>query len=352
MLKRVPRTNAALAAALALLTATAPAFAAINQTGPGEDGGGGTTEPPPPPPPPPPGYWEKVTAASDMIGTTHWGAGYLASIKVAATPGNTTQGTKDKLEGHASLAARAKLNGTTLQMFAVRAAGTTIAESRSDFNLTAYVGAAAVYSKDYASTTSTHTFLDESKSWNKTFVKKSATLWVGPVPVALSMRATGNLSAKLSGKISNVGLEAGAEGAGGANLYASAGTGFEYCLPGVGYPCVGASAGVYVDLKLIEATMPATAKIWWSLSRAGGALLNWQTTANLHLKSLNGELGLYAKAFLSGVFDEYWSTVLVRWNGFTAVVPIVNLAGNHCLVGSCTVLGPIGGIGGIGGFGL
>jgi len=112
----------------------------------------------------------------------------------------------------------------------------------------------------------------------------------------------------------------------------SAAVGGQYCLGGL---CVGASAGVYSDVKLIEAAAPARAELWWSLSKYGGVLLNYAARADLTLSSLDGELGLFAEACLGGCISD--SVKLIDWNGFSATYNIFNQSGSYCLAGTCSL---------------
>ena len=312
---------------------SSPAHAAIDLDGPGDETGGGgttggtgggtTTTP----------YWQKNFVKSDLFGTTTWGAGYKVYANVNATPAHDT--VKDKLEAKLGLETYAKVDGYYTSLFAVRLAGSTEAKRRTDASLAAYVGSAAIYTKSYASETSTYTFLNVTPiNWSKTFFSKTVNMSVGFIPVTFTVKATGELRANLTGKISNIGIEGAASPGGKASLYASAAIGGQYCVDYVG--CVGASAGVYSDVKLLEASAPANVSIWWSLAPlSAGVLLNWVANASVTLSSLDGEAGVYAEACLVACIHE--SAKLIEWSGFTATFPIVNQSGNYCLAGTCTL---------------
>jgi hypothetical protein len=199
-------------------------------------------------------------------------------------------------------------------------------------SFTAYIGGAAIYTKPYSSATSTYVPLAISERWPRTFVDKTVNVAVGPVPVTFRVQATGELAATLSGKISNVGIEFGGGPSGKASLYASAAVGGEYCLWGA---CVGASAGVYASVTLVEASAKPNLAIWWSLTAPyGGIQLNYLANAGLTLKTLDGELGVFASACLGGCLD--WSSTLIDWPGITSTWYLINATGKYCLTGTCT----------------
>ena len=313
-----------------LLIAPLSASAAINLDDPGDggggggtSGGGGTTTTPP--------TWQKTYAKSALFGSTSWGAGYAISGSLSAYVADATH--KDRLAASMSAETYAKINGGRYRLFGARVAGNTEAKARTDLSFNAYVGSATIYSKSYASTTSTYTYTPiPSATWNTTFFDRSATVDV-IVPITFRVKATGHLSANLTGKISNVGVEANASPSGKASLYASAAVGGQYC---VGPACVGATAGVYSDVTLVKASAPANVALWWSLSRYGGVLLNYVAQASVTVSSLDGELGLFAEACLGGCISD--SVKLIDWNGFTATYNIANMSGSYCLLGTCSLV--------------
>jgi hypothetical protein len=327
--------------ALSFVLATlvlAPGIAvAVDDDDPGEgDGGGGGG---PPPPPPPPGYWSKTYNHGNYWGTTNWGAGYNLSGSLTATPKQSAT-TKDKLTASAQARAYAKLDGTSYSMLEVRASGTTQAKGRTDFTLGLYVGGATIYTKQWESTTSTYTFLNQTPiDWQKTFIDESLSIWVGPVPVTFTGKATGRIKATINGKISNVGIEANAGPAGNASFYGSAAIGGEYCAWGV---CVGASAGFYGSVDLIDVKVPSEAAVWWSLATPNvGVKLNYKLKSSLDVETLSGEFGVFAEVSLGGTLR--WDSTLFDWNGLTYHYALLNISGTHCLSGTCTVIPPPGG---------
>jgi hypothetical protein len=312
-----------------LLLAPLSASAAIDLDDPGDGGsggggtGGGTTTTPP--------TWQKTYAKGALFGTTSWGAGYAINGSLSAYVADATH--KDRLAASMSAETYAKINGGRYRLFGARVAGNTEAKARTDLSFNAYVGSATIYSKSYASTTSTYTYTPiPTATWNTTFFDRSATVDL-IVPITFRVKATGHLSANLTGKISNIGVEASANPSGKASLYASAAVGGQYC---VGPACVGATAGVYSDVTLVQASAPANVALWWSLSKYGGVLLNYVAQASLSLSSLDGELGLFAEACLGGCVSD--SVKLINWDGFTASYTIANMSGNYCLAGTCSLV--------------
>jgi hypothetical protein len=327
-MNRLSRT-ALLLAVLTPLSATA----AIDIDDPGDEpggggGGGGTGDPPPPQP-----TWTKSYTKSDLWGSSDWGAGYRIYGNMSATPAHDT--VKDKLTASLGLETYAKINGSHTQLATVRAAGSTEAKKATSLSFNAYVGSANVYTKSYTSTTSTYTFLNVTPvDWEKTFFNKSVNISVGIIPVSFTVKSTGRIKFNLTGKISNVGVEAAATPGGKASLYASAAIGGQYCL---GPVCVGATAGVYADVNLLEASAPANAALWWSLAPiTAGVLLNYSAKADATIKSLDGELGLFAEGCIGGCIYE--SVELIDWDGFAAAFNIANYSGSHCLVGQCSLV--------------
>lgn len=290
--------------------------------GGGSTGGGGTTTPPP--------DWQKTYSKAQLFGTTTWGAGYAINGSLSARKADATH--KDRLAASLSAETYAKINGSRYSLFTARLVGNTEAKARTDVSFNAYAGSATIYTKSYASTTSTYTFLNlPLSSQPVTFFDKSATVDLF-VPITFRVKATGQIGAGLSGKISNVGIEASANPSGKASLYASAAVGAKYC---VGPACVGVSAGVYSDVKLVEAAAPARAEIWWSLSKYGGVLLNYLAKADLTLSSLDGELGLFAEACLGGCISD--SVKLIEWDGLSTSYSVFNQSGSYCLAGTCSL---------------
>lgn len=314
------------------LIAPAAALAAIDndtgggETGGGGGGGGGTTTTPPP-------AWTKSFTKSGKFGTTSWGAGYKVYANFSATPKHDEY--NDKLAASLGLETHAKVNGSYLKLASVRAQGSTEAKRKSTVSFGAYVGSAAVYSKSYTSETSTYTFANVTPvDWHKTFFERTVNMSVGVIPVTFTVKATGKIKFDLTGKLSNVGVEIASNPGGNASLYASAAIGGQYCVDYVG--CVGASAGVYSDVKLVEAAAPVKGALWWSLAPgATGVRINFLGQANATISSLDGELGVFAKACLGACIEE--SAKLVDWDGVTATFPIANVSGYYCLAGTCTL---------------
>lgn len=313
---------------LAPLTATA----SIATDGPGDGGdtgggttGGSTTTTPRP-------TWSKSFTRSDLFGNSSWGGGYKVYGNMSATPAHDD--VNDKLAANMGLETYAKVNGSRLRLASVRANGSTEAKRKSTVSFGAYVGSAAVYSKSYTSLTSTYTFANVTPvNWDKTFFNRTVNISVGMIPVTFTVKATGAIKFNLTGKLSNVGVEMNSTPGGKASLYASAAIGGQYCVDYVG--CVGASAGVYSDVRLLEASAPINAAVWWSLAPgATGVRLNFLGKANATISSMSGELGVFAKACLVGCIDE--SVKLIEWAGFTATFAIANFSGYYCLTGTCT----------------
>ena len=73
-----------------------------------------------------------------------------------------------------------------------------------------------------------------------------------------------------------------------------------------------------------------------------GVQLNYFNKADLVLSTLSGVLGVFAEAHVAGLFDKRWEQPLLDWGGFTATLPLGNVSGKHCLVGTCpsTILLP------------
>ena len=261
-----------------------------------------------------------------------WGAGYSVSARLAATP-RSTAGTKDKLEGFGDLDTFARMNGSRYSLFKVRVTGLAEARTRTDLNLTAYVAGAAVHTVAFVSQTGSYVPLSSSGYWPRTFFDRSVSVGVGPIPVTFRARATGELGASLTGKISNVGFEAMTGPSGKASLFASAAVGGQYCVDYLG--CIGASAGVSVNVTLVEASAPITAGLWWSLvNRGWGAQLNFNLTSTLNLRSLDGWLKVCASACLGGCLD--WDRKLIDWRGTSGQYTLFNASGKYCLFGECT----------------
>jgi hypothetical protein len=326
--------------ALLLITALSlfpsAAYALDDQEGPGDEEPTPTTQPSGPATPPPPApAWSKSYSPGAYVGNSNWGAGWALNGRLAAYP-KTTVGTRDKLEASASLNAYARLNGSNYSMFRVEASGVTQAKYRTDLGFTAYVGGAAIYTKSYSSATSTYVPLSIGQTWPRTFVDKSVTVAVGPIPVTFRVQATGQVGASLTGKISNVGIEMAAGPSGKASLFASAAVGGQYCVwTPFGDACVGATAGLSIDLTLLEASAPTNLAVWWSLAGPyGGVLLNYLATSNITLKSLGGHLDVFAEGCIGGCLS--WDSTLVEWPGATATWWLFNVNGKYCLTGQCT----------------
>jgi hypothetical protein len=317
--------------ALCLLAPVAPltAHAEINldddgDGGGGTSGGGGGTQPQPGTP-----TWSKSYSKADSFGNSDWGAGYKINGSLSATPKYSTY--NDKLAASMTLETYAKLDGSYLRLVRARATGNTEAKKRTEVSLAAYAGPATIWSKTWASTTSTHVFLNETPvNEPHTFIDKTVNVSVFGLPVSFRAKATGLFKVSITGKISNVGLEAAATPIGKASLYTSAAIGGQYCAWGL---CVGVTAGVYSDVTLVEASAPAKVSVWWSLAAYGGVLLNYLAKADATIKSLDGEAGVFAEACLGGCISEHLK--LIDWTGFTATYAIANMSGSYCLAGMC-----------------
>ena len=315
--------------AFLLLIAPLSAQAAIS-TGGGTDGTGGTggtgtTTPPPPP------TWSKTYSKSALFGSSSWGAGYSMAGVFSATPAHDTY--KDQLAASFGLATYAKLDGGYYPLFSVHTAGATEAQRKTTASFNAYVGSAAIYSKSYTSTTSTYTAMNvPAIDWPMTFLDERVSVDLGFVPVTFTVNASGDLNANITGKISNIGIQASTTPSGSASLYASAAVGGEYC--GFG-ECIGASAGVSADVKLVTASAPASGSVTWSLSPFGGAQVNYDVGASLDLHSLDGELDVFAEACLGACISG--SKTLISWTGFHATYPLASWSGSACFVGTCSL---------------
>ena len=311
---------------LALL-APAAAHAEINNDtdtdgGGGSTGGGTTGEGTP--------TWSKNYAKSSLFGSSSWGAGYKIDGGVWAIPASGDY--KDRLGAKMNAETYAKLNGGYYRVFAARARGTTEAKRRTDLSFNAYVGSATIYSRAWASTTSTYTFPNAAPDpWTMTFFDKSIKVDVYGVGVTFRVRASGTLKVTLSGKISNIGVEGTGTPSGRASLYASAAVGDVICW---GDYCIGAEAGVYSDLDLVSASVPAKAAAWWSLTAQGGVLINYLAKADATITALAGELGVWGRACY--IIDcKGGEKELIDWSGFTATYPLLNASGSYCLAGTC-----------------
>ena len=323
-----------ISALASLLFLANPVAAEINDTpggpgGGGNEGGGGGGEQEPPPPVP--GYWQKEFTQQDYWGTSSWAAGYALGGKLSATPKQTVNG-KDKLTASAYAKATATINSSIKTLLEVRLTGLTEAKGRTDLTLTGYIAGAAVFTKPFISVSSTKaTVVMTPVNWPATFLDLSTTVSVGPVPVTFRARAAGEIKATLTGEISNVGIEVTANPQGKASLYATGAVGGQYCWKGA---CIGASAGLYVDVTLVEVAVPALLKIWWSLAPlSAGVLLNFDMDADLVMKSFDGELGVFAEACLGGC--HRWDETLIDWDGFTMNLSLFDQHGSYCLAGSC-----------------
>jgi hypothetical protein len=325
---------------LAAILAFVPSVAsAMDDNDPNDPNDPDPSEPGEPTTPPPPVAQPTFTKTLTHMNcfpncTADWSAGYSVNAKLAATPQSATV-PKDKLEGWGELDAFARVNGSRYSLFKVRVAGVAEARTRTDLSLTAYVAGAAVFTKPFIAQTGVYVPLSVSQSWTKTFFDKSVSLSVGPVPVSFRAKATGQLGASLTGRISNVGFEAATGPSGKASLFASAAVGGQYCVDYVG--CIGASAGLSVNVTLIEASAPVTANLTWSLVNNGwGAQLNYNLTSTLNLKTLAGYLKVFASACLIGCLD--WDRTLIDWPGQQGQYTLFNASGKSCLTGQCTMV--------------
>jgi hypothetical protein len=230
------------------------------------------------------------------------------------------------------------MNGGKYSLFRVRVAGVAQAKARTDLGLTAYVGGAAIYTKPFVALSGSYTWLSGGGTWPTTFLDKSVTVSVGPIPVTFRARATGQLAATLSGRISNVGIETAAGPSGKASLFASAAVGGQYCVwTPLGDACVGATAGLSVDVTLIEAAAPITFNLWWSLVNMGyGTQLNYGLNSNITLKTLSGYLSVFAEGCIGGCLS--WSSKLIDWAGWSTSYGLISVNGKYCLTGTCSTV--------------
>lgn len=315
------RTIPLLLALLAPAAAHAIPNEPIEEPDPGEPGGGGDD-------PVDTGYWAKNYSKSALFGSSSWGAGYKINGGVWALP--AAGDFKDRLGARLNAESYAKLNGSYLRVLGARATGETEAKRKTALSFNAYVGSATIYTKSWTSLTSTQTLFNVAPSpWTVTFIDRSVTVGVYGIDVTFRVKASGELKANLTGKLSNVGLEAAGTPSGKASLYASAAVGHNYCAAGV---CVGAEAGVYSDVDLVKVSVPAKAATWWSLAPAG-VQINYLAKADATISSLAGELGVWAKACIIGCIGG--TEELISWDGFTATYPIANFSGSYCLAGTC-----------------
>jgi hypothetical protein len=311
----------ALFVSLALLVPTT-ALAAIDDDGEGGGGGGGETTNAPP-------VQSKSYKRIDYWGLSNWGAGYDINGKVWAQP--AYDDFKDRLGVRGSAEAYTRLNGSRYSLFRAVAAGSTEAKKKTEASFNAYVAGANIYTKSWTSQTSTKVLFNDTKGWSKTFFDKRLPVDVIGIPVEFRAQATGGLMVSTSGSLSNVGVEAGATPQGYAGLFLSAAVGGDYCVAGI---CVGATAGVYSDLKLLSLKAPAKASTWWSLAPLGGVNVFYQATSDLSISSLDGVEGVTASACLGGCIDK--KLELFDWTGFTKTISIANYSGSFCLAGNCS----------------
>lgn len=318
----------------AVLAFTPNLASAMDDDDPNEDPGPSEPEGPQPPPPPQPTFVKTLNHMNCFpTCSADWGAGYSVGAKLAATPAGAGV-PKDKLEGWGELDAFAKMNGSRYSLFKVRVTGVAEARTRTDLSLTAYIAGAAVFTKPFISQTGVYVPLSVNGNWPRTFFDKSVSVGVGPIPVSFKAKATGELKATLTGRISNVGFESSAGPSGKASLFASAAVGGEYCVWGA---CVGASAGLAVNVTLVEASAPVTANLTWSLVNNGwGAQLNYNLTSTLNLRTLDGYLKVFASACLGGCLD--WDRKLIEFSGWTWQATLFNAQGKYCLAGQCAPL--------------
>ena len=277
------------------------------------------------------GVFEKSFHQQADYGNGEWGAGYSYGAELVATP--RALAGADQIEANAGLRAWGRLGGYEQQMFAVNAVGFSRAEGESTFDFTAYVGDSAIYTKHVAADGSPQAVLDESFSWPKTFLDRSITVMVGPIPVYLAARASGVLELDANATVSNAGLSADATPAGDAQLVADAAIGFEYCA--MGY-CVSAAGGVYADVTLIETRAPLLASARWGFGgdSVSGVALDYSLVGDLMLQTLDGMLGVFAEVS-AVVYEDRWDLGLLDWRGFARDYRLLEETGHHCLVGTC-----------------
>lgn len=274
--------------------------------------------------------FQKGFNKAGSFGDSSWGAGYGVAGSVYATPAWVAG--VDTLGANGYAYAWGRMNGTYREMLRVQASGYTKAKQETKVDVKAYVAGAQIYSKSWQSATSTiKTFISETPTWNRTFFQTSYSLSVGPIPVTVSAAATGELGYTATGSIDNVGINLGFNPRGKASVNASAGAGGEYCVLGV---CVGASAGVYGKLTLLQASLPMTSNVGWSLAPTGGVRVGYKLKGDLSLSSLAGVFGVYAEATLGSSYR--WEYPIFSWDGFTTIYPLLDLAGTYCLAGDCS----------------
>ena len=139
-------------------------------------------------------------------------------------------------------------------------------------------------------------------TYEQTFFERSQTFNVGPVPVFVSVGASGELGLGLS------------FGGGALTVTPRAGI-YATVQAGVGGECDlgGASAGVRGSLTLIEVGLPILLKLYLE-----GGQPKFTLEGDLTLASLSGELSLYAEAYVkicSVKVSADWSKKLFRWTG-------------------------------------
>ena len=139
-------------------------------------------------------------------------------------------------------------------------------------------------------------------TYEQTFFERSQTFNVGPVPVFVSVGASGELGLGLS------------FGGGALTVTPTAGI-YATVQAGVGGECDlgGASAGVRGSLTLIEVGLPILLKLYLE-----GGQPKFTLEGDLTLASLSGELSLYAEAYVkicSVKVSADWSKKLFRWTG-------------------------------------
>lgn len=140
-------------------------------------------------------------------------------------------------------------------------------------------------------------------SYEQTFFEESKTYMVGPVPVFVSVGASGEL-----------GLSLAFGGGAGLTLTPTAGI-YATAEAGVGGECDlgGASAGIRGQLTLIEVGLPITLNLY-----IDGGQPRYSVKGDLTLTSLSGLLELYAEAYVKICFVKVsadWTYGLFSWTG-------------------------------------
>jgi hypothetical protein len=139
-------------------------------------------------------------------------------------------------------------------------------------------------------------------SYEKTFFERSRTFNVGPVPVFVSVGASGSISLSVSVSGGALQITPGLD----LSATVSAGVGGECGLGG-------ASAGVRGTLTLLAMELPIRLRIYQD-----GGHARYELKGDLEISSLSGALELYTEAFIKICWVKIsadWSYELFNWKG-------------------------------------